>query len=94
MHNILMAINRTRASGRKLLSGIERYATAFVEWQAIVRPDNYLLKKPELDDFWFQLEEIDGIITHIPFQPPKILNRQNVIPATNHQKPSHLRNKK
>ncbi len=78
MQNILMAINMARASGRKLLAGIERYATAFAQWQAVMRPDEYLLEKSDGNDFWFRLDEIDGIISHVPSHPPKILNRLNI----------------
>ena len=60
--NILIIIDTSRASGRKFLTGVEKYATAFANWQVLVRPPDYLKEKKSGTDRWFRMDDVDGIL--------------------------------
>ena len=60
--NILIIIDTSRASGRKFLTGVEKYVTAFADWQVLIRPPDYLGEKEHRKNFWFRLEDVDGIL--------------------------------
>lgn len=77
--NILIIIDTSRASGRKFLTGVEKYATAFADWQVLIRPPDYLGEKKHGKNFWFRLEDVDGILVRDAFPALKLLKADKPI---------------
>ena len=61
MEKILILIDTSRQSGRQFLSGVERYISAFTEWQVHIGPPDYLPPSRSYDT-WANLKTFNGII--------------------------------
>ena len=92
MYNILIVIDTSRASGRKFLTGVEKYLSAFANWRVSVLPPEYLQKENDTVSFPLNMEEIDGLIVRdstnldylLKINKPKVVNdtQRELIPFT------------
>lgn len=82
MKKIMIIIDTSRASGRKFLTGVEKYMATSLDWQVFIRPPDYLAEKHDPVDSWFPLDEIDGILARdalstlniLKSEKPKVIN--------------------
>ena len=84
MKKILIIIDTSRASGRKFLTGAERFIAAFARWEVIVKPPGYLMKSHIQTDSWFNMDNIDGMLVRdaINIDPILGINKPKVINDT------------
>ncbi len=84
MKKILIAIDTSRASGRKFLRGVERYMSAFSQWQVFVKPPDYLPSNSFGFAPGFQIDDIDGFLIYNPIDSPEIrkIDKPKVILCT------------
>ncbi len=92
MYNILIVIDTSRASGRKFLTGVEKYLSAFANWRVSVLPPEYLRGETERASFPLNMDEIDGLIVRdsidldylLNINKPKVINdtQRELIPFT------------
>ena len=92
MKKIMIIIDTSRASGRKFLTGAERYISTTADWEIYIQPPDYLQKRNHGFDLDFPLEKLDGLlirdavntlkITHIDV--PKVINdtKRELIPGS------------
>jgi LacI family transcriptional regulator len=89
---VMIIIDTSRASGRKFLSGAEKYISTRADWEVYIQPPDYLKKtNPNLAP-GFPLEKLDGLlirdaVTTLPTlhkDTPKVINdtRRELIPDT------------
>jgi LacI family transcriptional regulator len=84
----MIIIDTSRASGRKFLSGAEKYISTTSNWEVYIQPPEYL-KAKSLD---FRIEKFDGLLVRDAVNTAKIMNinmpkvindtRQELIPDT------------
>ncbi len=94
MYNILIVIDTSRASGRKFLTGVEKYLSAFANWRVSILPPEYLRKNKDNQQkaFPLNMDEIDGLIVRdstdldylLNINKPKVINdtQRELIPFT------------
>ncbi|MBL7215868.1 MAG: hypothetical protein ISS71_09350, partial [Phycisphaerae bacterium] len=88
MKKIMIIIDTSRASGRKFLSGAEKYISTTPNWEVYIQPPEYL-KTNSLD---FRMERFDGLLVRdavnttniMNIKIPKVINdtRRELIPDT------------
>src|SRR3989339_1173826 len=92
MKKVLIVIDTSRASGRKFMSGVGRYISAFADWQVLIKPPDYL---PDFkQEAWSvsQAQELDGLLIRdatmtmnlLKIDKPKVINdtQRELIPDT------------
>ncbi|MBI9016360.1 MAG: DNA-binding transcriptional regulator [Phycisphaerae bacterium] len=79
MKNVLIIVDTSRASGRKFLVGVEKYTSAFTNWQVFIKPPDYLPDIiPEMSS-WYNMENIDGILARDAIKTENILKSKKPI---------------
>ena len=92
MKNILVAIDTSRASGRKFMAGVGRYISAFADWQVLIKPPDYLPGDDPVAWPKLHLQDLDGLILRdatmtmnlLKVDKPKVINdtQRELIPNT------------
>ena len=92
MKNILIAIDTSRASGRKFMAGVGRYISAFADWQVLIKPPGYLPGKDPVAWPQLHVRNLDGLILRdatatlnlLQIDRPKVINdtQRELIPGT------------
>ncbi len=80
MKRVLIIVDTSRSAGRQLLSGAERYTSAFAGWEVHTKSPQYLRGSGEKDDY--RLDDFDGyficdaenISRIIKIKKPKVVN--------------------
>lgn len=88
----MIIIDTSRASGRKFLSGAERFISATPDWEVYIQPPEYLKKANPDFNLEFPLESFDGLLVRdaantvriMNVKIPKVINdtRRELIPET------------
>jgi LacI family transcriptional regulator len=81
---IMIQIDTSRASGRKFLRGVEKYMSAFTEWQVFVKPPDYLPSNSFAPEPWIEMDDVDGFLIYDPSDGPNIrkIDKPKVILCT------------
>ncbi len=74
MKKIMIIIDTSRASGRKFLSGAERYISTVTDWEVYLLPPDYLQKAPSDLKSGLQFEKLDGLLVRDAVNSIKITN--------------------
>ena len=92
MHKIMIIIDTSRSSGRKFLSGAERYISTTPNWEVYIQPPDYLKKQRPDFNLGFPIEKFDGLLVRDAVNTAKIMNihipkvindtRRELIPET------------
>ena len=92
MKKIMIIIDTSRSSGRKFLSGAERYISTTPNWEVYIQPPDYLKKETPGFNLGVPIEKFDGLLVRdavntakiINVNIPKVINdtRREIIPKT------------
>ncbi|AQQ08988.1 Xylose operon regulatory protein [Sedimentisphaera cyanobacteriorum] len=73
MKKILIVVDTSRATGRKFLSGVEKYLSTLTDWEVFVQPPDYLKESASDYDFDFKYLKPDGLLIRDAFKIPELL---------------------
>ena len=73
MKRIMIIIDTSRASGRKFLSGAEKYISTMPNWEVYIQPPDYLKESHDLN-LAFSIEKFDGLLVRDAVNTTKIMN--------------------
>jgi LacI family transcriptional regulator len=73
MKKIMIVIDTSRASGRKFLTGVEKYTSAFVQWQIFIKSPDYLADNTNYPDDLIDMDHLDGILARDAINTDQIL---------------------
>ncbi len=74
MKKIMIIIDTSRASGRKFLSGAEKYISTLSDWEVYIQPPDYLRKTNSNVSLGFPLEKFDGMLIRDAINTIRIMN--------------------
>ncbi|ARN55815.1 XylR family transcriptional regulator [Sedimentisphaera salicampi] len=87
MKKILIVVDTSRATGRKFLSGVEKYLSTLTDWEVYVQPPDYLQESASGYDFDFKYLKPDGLLIRDAFKVPELLETETakVVSDTLHE---------
>lgn len=87
MKKIMIIIDTSRASGRKFLSGAERYISTLAGLEVYIQPPDYLKKAVSQTPLAYPLEKLDGLLVRDAVNTKRIMNIDipKVINDTQHE---------
>ena len=74
MKKIMIIIDTSRASGRKFLSGAEKYISTTPNWEVYIQPPDYLKKTGPGFNLGFTIDKFDGLLVRDAVNTAKIMN--------------------
>ncbi len=74
MKKIMIIIDTSRASGRKFLSGAEKYISTLTDWEVYIQAPDYLKSKCPDYNLGFPIETLDGMLIRDAVNTVRILN--------------------